>query len=97
MAFKAGFVRHDGYHAMIAATALLSPLISSGARAAVPVVVLAVLCWATFDVKYARPVPDWIGAAGFARASEAGHRQGLAAGDARFDLPAAPSPGQGWR
>lgn len=66
MAFKAGFVRHDGYHAMIASTALvvaalLFPLISSGSRAAVPVVVLAVLCWVTFDVKYARPAPDWIG------------------------------------
>lgn len=67
MAFKAGFVRHDGYHAMIAATALvvaalLVPLISSGSRAAVPVVVLAVLCWVSFDAKYVRPAPDWIGA-----------------------------------
>jgi hypothetical protein len=67
MAFKAGFVRHDGYHAMIAATALvvaalLLPLISPGSRTTVLAVVLAVLCWVSFDAKYVRPGPDWIGA-----------------------------------
>ncbi|MBI1906843.1 MAG: hypothetical protein HYS20_11505 [Rhodocyclales bacterium] len=55
LAFKSGFVRHDG-HAVIAGTAvllaaLLLPFISS-MRAAIPVLVLALAAWVSIDGHY---------------------------------------------
>lgn len=60
LAFKSGFVRHDG-HAVIAGTtillaALLLPLVARS-RATFPVLALAVLSWVVIDAHYIKTSP----------------------------------------
>lgn len=55
IAFKAGFVRHDG-HAIIAGTALLLAVLLfpfvTRSRAIVPIIILTALCWTSIDQHY---------------------------------------------